>query len=995
MKSSEIYHNLNCPVLMKDELSASLLSAAIIGALKRIWSPVKRSVDVLCAFDGSEGLYPRPISTAARDLEEVLGQEGLLTENVKSFLDALLNTGLIVRMCEAAILSSAFGMVDREVGYGERPGLRMAFQHLFERYVPSGRIGYGQCHMDGAALYRAFNRAIVASIQGQDGPAAQIFIEDIKRKEFLTRLNAIEQRLKQLFDPEEKKRRTPLEAPDELPIDVIREGASKIVTATMAKVESVNVYGPEMRIRPQIALDDVFISCDLRSLDFLYGGASSIPSVTSSIKFKEFVDTFNKAVVLGDPGGGKSTLANKIALEFCRAFANSEGFVPIVIVVRDFEAALSHDPQMSLLDYISRDLARLTNSRDVDELNSVLRNLTSCGQILAIFDGLDEIVNVANRRKFVEDVLAFSRLHPLCSVLVTSRRVGYDQAPLPDTFDHFELCEMSQSQSMDYFLLLTTVVWRKSQEQARESADEFMEKTGDRSPDLIGNPLMMALMVWLYHERRGALPATRARIYRACAELMFEQWDEQRNISSEIPEGFEVHKLLSKLASEIYANPALAGGVSKDWLTQEIQEHLRKTYDVDRDLRAHKDAELVLDFITGRSWIMTDAGAGVYAFTHRTFLEYFFSKFLNDRCETLDDLFKLIEPEFSAGIWEVPSHLALQERIETRAPVADEVAQRLLQLAERVKGTERVTYVTPFLADALEYLSGATEKKISELAKITLKFAMCEQNWRDYLSKLLKTTNKRRNAVLLAMATIITDKLVEVDRRLSGPLCDWLLEIRYSDVEVQKSKGFASAAELLDLVESNLSFASFETANQDFALAKIRFDLIRTHGKLCAMYGVDVWHSSIDRLGRMNWMLVDMELVLLALGRVVDGEASDTETKTAEFGLLLAPKIVEQVPKILPRGTIVHPLGLVTPDFPILELAAHKSNEIALAALVSWTILSQNSNPYDGVFEIVEPDWHDVFQVYRSVKNRPATHLKVFDRMLDESTILVQIREPT
>ena len=62
------------------------------------------------------------------------------------------------------------------------------------------------------------------------------------------------------------------------------------------------------------------------------------------------------------------------------------------------------------------------------------------GQAFVIFDGLDELVDATRRREVAERVELFSSRYPLATILVTSRRVGYEQAGLdPLVFSQFGL----------------------------------------------------------------------------------------------------------------------------------------------------------------------------------------------------------------------------------------------------------------------------------------------------------------------------------------------------------------------------------------------------------------------------------------------------------------------------------------------------------------------------------------------------------------------------
>ena len=88
--------------------------------------------------------------------------------------------------------------------------------------------------------------------------------------------------------------------------------------------------------------------------------------------------------------------------------------------------------------------------------------------------------------------------------------------------------------------------------------------------------------------------------------------------------------LCGEVASEIYGNPKLEEGVSEEWINKKNIKYFMNVYE-DR-AKAHEAAKKVTEFVTGRSWVMSEFGPNNYQFSHRTFMEYFFARYL-DRTE--------------------------------------------------------------------------------------------------------------------------------------------------------------------------------------------------------------------------------------------------------------------------------------------------------------------------------------------------------------------------
>lgn len=62
---------------------------------------------------------------------------------------------------------------------------------------------------------------------------------------------------------------------------------------------------------------------------------------------------------------------------------------------------------------------------------------------MVIFDGLDELIDISLRRDVVQAVEGFAYRYPTVQIIVTSRRIGYEDAPLdPDLFPVAQLMEL-------------------------------------------------------------------------------------------------------------------------------------------------------------------------------------------------------------------------------------------------------------------------------------------------------------------------------------------------------------------------------------------------------------------------------------------------------------------------------------------------------------------------------------------------------------------------
>ncbi|WP_201865301.1 NACHT domain-containing protein [Microvirga soli] len=445
---------------------------------------------------------------------------------------------------------------------------------------------------------------------------------------------------------------------------------------------------------------------------------------------------FRRVVVLGDPGGGKSTLCQSICYDLARqsvfslqtdAARKTEPQlqkIPLRVILRTFERARTSEPQLSILEFILRDIQNHV-SADRSEFEPAIRKLLATGRAVLAFDGLDEILATAQRRDFVDLVLSFCDQYPLCPVLVTSRLVGYDDAPLGDDFEELVLEKFDDQEVFAYTTKFMQVVGNRQKREAEALANAFVRQTTANAADLRRNPLMLGLMAWIFNAR-GDVPSNRPEIYQECATLLFERWDPDRNINADVPPDFDRIQLFSHLASKIYGHPELSSGVEKKWLQKQAEDYFEDIYF--QKAKAYEASKALVKFIVGRAWVMSEVGDNVFSFTHQTFLEYFFARHIDNRCDTVKEVFADIEEKIRKSEWDVVAHLALQITTYRNARRQDEALRYLGSMLSSYNNVKELEAVLSFSARSLEYITGS-ETVIRELITQIVRLAVsaCSQ----------------------------------------------------------------------------------------------------------------------------------------------------------------------------------------------------------------------------------------------------------------------------
>ena len=361
-------------------------------------------------------------------------------------------------------------------------------------------------------------------------------------------------------------------------------------------------------------------------------------------------------VLLGEPGGGKSSFLRHLALclagEMRRRAGDTgvpanasleslgvdlpEVYTPVYIELRALVASRFppllpvEDPNTRLPDvddfwrYVREELVPGQTGFETE-----LRTLCANNEAILLLDGLDEIPQAGDKRRrdqvkaFIASLL---RSYPSLRVIVTSRPHAYRRGEW--VLDGFGRAELEHLDWARLDRLAHSLFAAVADNTNSDEAEAFVQAIRDDphiEPGLHRNPLFFTLLAALYlasdpKDRR--LPATRADLYRQSTDLLLGRWTQRRGAGPLVDNPPEhLRPVLESLACTITEQSET--GTEQSETGQDTT--LFDAGLLDQILRRARLRILPLDvsdYLSQHAGILVEQAPEEFAFVHRSFQEH-------------------------------------------------------------------------------------------------------------------------------------------------------------------------------------------------------------------------------------------------------------------------------------------------------------------------------------------------------------------------------------
>ncbi|MFJ6807104.1 NACHT domain-containing protein [Streptomyces anulatus] len=356
------------------------------------------------------------------------------------------------------------------------------------------------------------------------------------------------------------------------------------------------------------------------------GGPGPGQPVRTSIGIEQALGEWDRLLLRGPAGSGKSTLVQWLALNAARQtfggeLADWNRCVPFVLRLRAFTAL---DVLPAPADFLRAAGVPLHGSAPAGWADRLLQQ----GRALVLVDGVDEVPDRLRKRteRWLRELIA---AYPRARYVVTTRPSAVPETWLSGSgFEPHTLLAMSQEDVrafIEHWHRAARSECRSEEERAElDPYENALRRAVGTRRDLgllATNPLMCALLCALNRDRRMQLPRARKELYDAALDMLLVRRDTEREIIG--VEGVDLTReeqtaLLQRLAYWLIRNGLVearqneAVSLISDWMRAMSQ--VRGTPD---QVFAH---------LLNRSGLLREPAPGSVGFVHRTFQDYLGAK---------------------------------------------------------------------------------------------------------------------------------------------------------------------------------------------------------------------------------------------------------------------------------------------------------------------------------------------------------------------------------
>ena len=358
---------------------------------------------------------------------------------------------------------------------------------------------------------------------------------------------------------------------------------------------------------------------------------SSTSENNTFMSTSEALTCYNKLVILGEAGQGKTTLLQWLIVQ-CgrRSFENEQAHfnekVPVLIQLRSILGKGALPEELDFYEFMATGIK--IESTHLEWIESILEKKLG----IIMIDGFDEVPQ-EQRKQVLEWIDRLCSRYDGNQFILTSRPSAYENTSLEHLgFNVIQLQTMdrkAQSDFVEHWHNAIALEYDKTKPQALiHEATSLLDKLSQQKVlrNLAQNPLLCGVLCMLHHDRSGYLPKDKTDLYESTCRLFLDSRDREKKVLE--TDKFTLLDIRNKesFLSDIAFWMTINGKTSIS--PKDLKYRLEsKCKDMPSLWKRVTPDELELFFLE-RSGLLVQVGINEIQFTHRTFQEFYTAKYI-------------------------------------------------------------------------------------------------------------------------------------------------------------------------------------------------------------------------------------------------------------------------------------------------------------------------------------------------------------------------------